>query len=66
VVGLYPELASDYAEEDWAQYKILVSETGLFETEVVTTSLGYVADGMGIPHEFQAEDVFTNEFVPTG
>jgi NitT/TauT family transport system substrate-binding protein len=66
VVGLYPELASDYAVEDWAQYKTLVSETGLFDTEVVATSLGYVADGMGIPHDLQAEDVFTNEFVPTG
>jgi NitT/TauT family transport system substrate-binding protein len=66
VVGLYPELASDYAVEDWAQYKTLVSETGLYDTEVVATSLGYVADGMGVPHELQAEDVFTNEFVPTG
>jgi NitT/TauT family transport system substrate-binding protein len=66
VVGLYPELGSDYAVEDWGQYKALVSETGMFDTEVVATSLGYVADGMGVPHELQAEDVFTNEFVPTG
>lgn len=66
VTGLYPELASDFITVDWAGYKDLVSDTGMFDTEVVATSLGYVADGLGIAHDLQPEDVFTNEFVPTG
>lgn len=61
----YPEIDQEVVVHDWPDYRELFSDTGLIDVEVVETNLGYVRDALGIPHDLQAEDMFTNEFVPT-
>ncbi|MGH8944947.1 MAG: ABC transporter substrate-binding protein [Acidimicrobiia bacterium] len=60
-----PEIAEEVVVLDWPDYRELITESGLIESEVVEVNLGYVRDALGIAHDLQAEDMFTNEFVPT-
>jgi NitT/TauT family transport system substrate-binding protein len=60
-----PELSADNIVLDWPDYVELIHESGLIDEAVVETNLGYVTDGLGIPHDLQASEVYTNEFVPT-
>ena len=60
-----PEVSEEVVLLDWPDYRELINESGLIEEEVVDTNLGYVTDGLGIPHELEAADMYTNEFVPT-
>jgi ABC-type nitrate/sulfonate/bicarbonate transport system substrate-binding protein len=60
-----PEVSEDVVVLDWPDYRELVNESGLIDEAVVETNLGYVSDGLGISHDLQAADMYTNEFVPT-
>jgi len=66
VTARAPEISREDVIAEWEDYRELINETGLIDSEVVATNLGYVRDALGIPHSLQAEDVYTNEFVPTG
>jgi len=60
-----PEIAREDVIAEWTDYRELINESGLIDEAVVQTNLDYVSDGLGIPHELQAADMYTNEFVPT-
>ena len=60
-----PEISEQVVVLDWPDYRELISESGLIEEEVVETNLRYLTDGLGISHDLQAADMYTNEFVPT-
>jgi NitT/TauT family transport system substrate-binding protein len=60
-----PEVSEDVVILDWPDYRELVNESGLIDEAVVETNLGYVRDGLGIDHDLQAADMYTNEFVTT-
>ena len=65
VTAAAPEISRENVIAEWADYRELINESGLIDSEVVATNLGYVNNALGIPHDLQPEDVFTNEYVPT-
>jgi NitT/TauT family transport system substrate-binding protein len=64
VLEVAPEIAREDVIAEWEDLRELHNETGLIDEAVVETNLGYVTDGLGIPHDLQASEVYTNEFVP--
>jgi NitT/TauT family transport system substrate-binding protein len=64
VLAAAPELNREEVLLQWEQVKELVNDLGAFDPEVITVNLGYVSDALDIQHDLQAEDVYTNEFIP--
>ena len=48
----------------WQEQKAFFGLSWGFDPEVVDTVLGYVSDGLDIDHDLEAEDIFTNDFLP--
>jgi NitT/TauT family transport system substrate-binding protein len=48
----------------WQEQKVYFGRTWTFDPAVVETVLGYIRDGLGIDHDLEAEDTFTNDFLP--
>lgn len=65
VLAIAPELERDEVVLQWQQMKELADDVGAFDPEIVATNLDYLREGLEIDHDLQAEDVFTNEFIPT-
>jgi NitT/TauT family transport system substrate-binding protein len=65
VLEVAPEIARESVIAEWEDYRELFNESGLIDEAVVETNLRYVTDGLGIQHDLQASEVYTNEFVPT-
>jgi NitT/TauT family transport system substrate-binding protein len=60
-----PEIPRENVIAEWEDYRELFNETGLIDEAVVETNLGYLTDGLGIVHDLQTSEVYTNEFVTT-
>ena len=64
VTATAPEYSRESVMAEWSDYRELINVGGALEESVVATNLGYVSDALGVPHDMQPADVYTNEFIP--
>ena len=56
-----PDIDRDVQAAAWNDVKSIWEADLEFDVDTVAVLLGYVTDGLGIEHEIQPEDVFTND-----
>jgi NitT/TauT family transport system substrate-binding protein len=59
-----PLISREEALAEWQAFKAAVENPGPFEATAVAEQLRYVVEGLDLPTDLEAEDFFTNEFVP--